>query len=215
MDSRPLLTFPKWSNKLAVGLLLFLATGPVYVGLLLAYGANPTTLNVGYVPCSRSPTATPCTRANCGWIAATAIIRWRNPARPCPHRDLHELPHDHQAKFRQTGPGDREQPERPADSLGQGPRSGRLRLLQPQRPRQRGGGLCRMSRPDRSDGSGRNGQAVEHGCASIATATPDRRSAPRNRVTNMLWTRPPIGPTWAGKAPRRSITSTRQLRDMP
>jgi len=40
MDSPPLLTFPKWSNKLALGLLLLLATGPVYVGLLLAYGAK-------------------------------------------------------------------------------------------------------------------------------------------------------------------------------
>ena len=47
MDFPPLLTFPKWSNKLALGSLLFLATGPVYLGLLLAYGANPTTFNVG------------------------------------------------------------------------------------------------------------------------------------------------------------------------
>ncbi len=58
------LTFPKWSNKLALGLLLFLATGPVYVGLLLAYGANPTTLNVGYAPRNRCLIATPCTWAN-------------------------------------------------------------------------------------------------------------------------------------------------------
>ena len=55
MDSRPLLTFPKWSNKLALGLLLLLATGPVYLGLLLAYGANPTTLNVGYAPTQPVP----------------------------------------------------------------------------------------------------------------------------------------------------------------
>jgi menaquinone reductase, multiheme cytochrome c subunit len=47
--------FPKWSNKVAVGLLLFLATGPVYVGLLLAYGANPTALNVGYQPTQPVP----------------------------------------------------------------------------------------------------------------------------------------------------------------
>jgi len=50
MDSKPLFMFPKWSNKSAAGLLLLLATGPVYLGLLLAYGANPTTLNVGYAP---------------------------------------------------------------------------------------------------------------------------------------------------------------------
>ena len=55
MDSKPLLTFPRWSNKLALGLLLLLATGPVYIGLLLAYGANPTTLNVGYAPTQPVP----------------------------------------------------------------------------------------------------------------------------------------------------------------
>ena len=55
MDSKPLLTFPKWSNKLALGSLVLLATGPVYVGLLLAYGANPTTLNVGYAPVQPVP----------------------------------------------------------------------------------------------------------------------------------------------------------------
>ncbi len=55
MDPGPPLTFPKWSNKLALGLLLLLATGPVYVGLLLAYGANPTTLNVGYAPTQPVP----------------------------------------------------------------------------------------------------------------------------------------------------------------
>ena len=55
MDSKPPFTFPKWANKLALGLLLLLATGPVYVGLLLAYGANPTTLNVGYAPVQPVP----------------------------------------------------------------------------------------------------------------------------------------------------------------
>ena len=49
------MTFPKWSNKLALGLLVLLATGPVYLGLLLAYGANPTTLNVGYAPTQPVP----------------------------------------------------------------------------------------------------------------------------------------------------------------
>src|SRR5277367_2492116 len=50
MDPKPLISFPNWSNKLALGLLLGLATVPVYAGLLLAYGAHPTTLNVGYAP---------------------------------------------------------------------------------------------------------------------------------------------------------------------
>lgn len=55
MDPQPLLTFPKWSNKAAVGVLLFAATVPVYLGLLLAYGGNPTTLNVGYAPVQPVP----------------------------------------------------------------------------------------------------------------------------------------------------------------
>lgn len=55
MDSKPPLMFPKWSNKLILGVLGFAATGPVYVGLLLAYGANPTTLNVGYAPTQPVP----------------------------------------------------------------------------------------------------------------------------------------------------------------
>lgn len=50
MDSKPLLVFPKWSNKATFGVLAGLAIIPIYVGLLLAYGANPTTLNVGYAP---------------------------------------------------------------------------------------------------------------------------------------------------------------------
>ena len=55
MDSRPLYTFPKWANKLALGSLLLLATGPIYAGLLLWYGANPVTLNVGYAPVQPVP----------------------------------------------------------------------------------------------------------------------------------------------------------------
>jgi hypothetical protein len=50
MDSTTLFTFPKWSNKATVGVLLGLALVPVYVGLLLAYGAHPTTLHNGYAP---------------------------------------------------------------------------------------------------------------------------------------------------------------------
>jgi menaquinone reductase, multiheme cytochrome c subunit len=55
MESKPSLMFPKWSNKVAVGSLIFLATGPVYLGLLLAYGANPWALNVGYQPIQPVP----------------------------------------------------------------------------------------------------------------------------------------------------------------
>ena len=55
MDPQPLWTFPKWSNRAVVGVLLGAATVPVYVSILLAYGANPTTLNVGYAPVQPVP----------------------------------------------------------------------------------------------------------------------------------------------------------------
>jgi menaquinone reductase, multiheme cytochrome c subunit len=55
MDSTPLPRFPKWSNKAVIALLVAAATVPIYLGLLLAYGANPTTLNVGYAPVQPVP----------------------------------------------------------------------------------------------------------------------------------------------------------------
>jgi hypothetical protein len=55
MNSNPLFTFPKWSNRAAVGVLLGLAVLPLYLGLLLAYGANPTSLTVGYAPVQPVP----------------------------------------------------------------------------------------------------------------------------------------------------------------
>jgi hypothetical protein len=50
MDAEPLYNFPKWSNKATIAMLLGLAAIPLYVGILLGYGANPTTLNTGYQP---------------------------------------------------------------------------------------------------------------------------------------------------------------------
>jgi menaquinone reductase, multiheme cytochrome c subunit len=55
MDSKPSFTFPRWSNKAAIGVLLALAALPLYLGLLLAYGANPTSLTVGYQPVQPVP----------------------------------------------------------------------------------------------------------------------------------------------------------------
>jgi hypothetical protein len=55
MDPKPLFLFPKWANKVVLGALLLLATGPIYAGLLLWYGANPVTLNVGYAPVQPVP----------------------------------------------------------------------------------------------------------------------------------------------------------------
>src|SRR5450432_1998371 len=47
--------FPKWVNKLTLGLLMAAACAPVYLTVLLCYGANPTTLNVGYSPTQPVP----------------------------------------------------------------------------------------------------------------------------------------------------------------
>jgi menaquinone reductase, multiheme cytochrome c subunit len=55
MDSEPLLSFPKWSNKAALGVLVGLVILPLYLGIILGYGANPTTLNVGYQPVQPVP----------------------------------------------------------------------------------------------------------------------------------------------------------------
>lgn len=55
MDSTPLFTFPRWTNRAVLGVLVLAATVPVYFGLLLAFGAHPTTLNVGYAPTQPVP----------------------------------------------------------------------------------------------------------------------------------------------------------------
>lgn len=51
----PLFVFPKWSNKVALGVVIALLLAPLYVGALLAYGLHPTTLNVGYQPAQPVP----------------------------------------------------------------------------------------------------------------------------------------------------------------
>jgi len=55
MDLKPLFVFPKWSNKVVLGLLLILATTPLYAGALIAYAFDPVTLNVGYQPVQPVP----------------------------------------------------------------------------------------------------------------------------------------------------------------
>ncbi|MGA2618198.1 MAG: cytochrome c3 family protein [Thermoguttaceae bacterium] len=50
-----MLSFPKWSNRATVAILLGAASVPAYLGLLLAYAGNPTTLNVGYAPVQPVP----------------------------------------------------------------------------------------------------------------------------------------------------------------
>ena len=55
MKPRPLFVFPKWSNAAALGVLTAMLLLPAYVGALLAWGANPVTLNVGYQPLQPVP----------------------------------------------------------------------------------------------------------------------------------------------------------------
>lgn len=50
MEPHSLLVFPKCSNKVVLAVLSALLFLPMYVGALLAYGANPETLHVGYMP---------------------------------------------------------------------------------------------------------------------------------------------------------------------
>ena len=42
--------FPKWSNLLLPGVILFGAVAPLYVVLVVAYGFSPSTTDVGYQP---------------------------------------------------------------------------------------------------------------------------------------------------------------------
>ena len=55
MDSKPLFLFPKWSNRATIVALLVALAAPLYLGILLVYGANPTTLHVGYSPVQPDP----------------------------------------------------------------------------------------------------------------------------------------------------------------
>jgi hypothetical protein len=55
MDAKPLLVFPKWSNKVALAVIVSLLLAPTYIVTLVAYGLNPTTLNVGYQPVQPVP----------------------------------------------------------------------------------------------------------------------------------------------------------------
>jgi menaquinone reductase, multiheme cytochrome c subunit len=50
MDETPPFTFPRWSNKATLAALACAAILPIYLAVVLVYGANPTTLNVGYAP---------------------------------------------------------------------------------------------------------------------------------------------------------------------
>ena len=157
MDSKPLLTFPKWSNKLALGLLLLLATGPVYVGLLLAYGANPTTLNVGYAPVQPVPYSHALHVGKLGMdcrYCHNTVEKTGMAALPstetCMNCHTAILPNS--AKL---APVRESYKSGTADPLGQSPRHRRLCLFQPQRPRQRGSGLRGMPRTGGSNGSRR------------------------------------------------------------
>lgn len=47
--------FPKWSNLVLPGALLFAATGPVFIIIVVAYGFSPNTTDTGYEPVQPIP----------------------------------------------------------------------------------------------------------------------------------------------------------------
>jgi hypothetical protein len=55
MSETPLFTFPRWSNKMLFVVLTIMGIVPAYLGTLLVYGANPTSLSVGYMPTQPIP----------------------------------------------------------------------------------------------------------------------------------------------------------------
>ena len=54
-SEKPYLHFPKWSNKVPVIVATVGGLLTVYVIVLLGYGANARTLNVGYAPVQPVP----------------------------------------------------------------------------------------------------------------------------------------------------------------
>jgi menaquinone reductase, multiheme cytochrome c subunit len=55
MSSEPLLTFPRWANRATIAVLAVVVLAPAYAGALLYYGANATSLSVGYQPVQPVP----------------------------------------------------------------------------------------------------------------------------------------------------------------
>ena len=54
-SNKPHFVFPKWTNKIVKVILIGAVLLPIYVVLLLYYGANARTLNVGYEPVQPVP----------------------------------------------------------------------------------------------------------------------------------------------------------------
>lgn len=55
MNSKPLFVFPRWSNQVVFGILLFLAIFPAYAFALVGYALNPATIRVGFQPTQPVP----------------------------------------------------------------------------------------------------------------------------------------------------------------
>lgn len=55
MNVKPMFVFPKWVNTLTLGILFVLATAPLYVGALIGFTLQASTLNVGYAPVQPIP----------------------------------------------------------------------------------------------------------------------------------------------------------------
>lgn len=55
MSSRPFFVFPAWSNKVVMMILIAAALAPIYLVVVVGYGFNAGTLNVGFSPVQPVP----------------------------------------------------------------------------------------------------------------------------------------------------------------
>ena len=105
----------------------------------------------------------------------------RGPGRHAAHRDLHELscPGAHAEPEARAHP--REHRNGQAHRVGEGARSARLRLLQPQRPRDPRRRLRDLPRARRPDGRGLPEGAPQHGVVPRLPSRAGAESAPAER----------------------------------
>ena len=99
------------------------------------------------------------------------------------HQDLHELPLADLEPEPHARAGARELPHRHLDRVDEGPRPARLRLLQPQRPREQGRGLLHLPRARRPDAARLAGEVAADGV--VPGVPPPAREVPAAEVRGL------------------------------
>ena len=203
-------------DKLALASLVLLATGPVYLGLLLAYGANPTTLNVGYAPTQPVPYSHALHVGKLGMdcrychnTVEKAGMAALPPTETCMNCHTAILPNSAKlAPVRESYTSGMPIPwVKVHDIAGY--------VFFTTCPRQRGGGLRGMPRTGGSNGSGRDRQAAEHGLVSGLPPRSGPVTTSEDQLPTCNGRRPAIGPPWAGTQGQVSREHEYGLRDMP